>query len=81
LELQDKEIRLADEQLAEKGQNPDKAFAYPYGNPSVDVKKILTKYAYKLAFTTVHGNIMCKGKRFVLPRIRMGNAELSRFGL
>lgn len=81
LELQDKEIKLADGQLAEKGQNPDKIFAYPYGNPSVDAEKILAKYGYKMAFTTVHGNILCKGKRFTLPRIRMGNAELSHFGL
>lgn len=81
LEVQDKEISLADGQLAEKGQNPDKVFAYPYGNPSVDAEKMLIKYDYKLAFTTVYGNILCKGKRFTLPRIRMGNAELNHFGL
>lgn len=81
LELQNKEISLADKQLAERGQNSDKIFAYPYGNPSIDAEKILTKYNYKLAFTTVYGNILCKGKRFTLPRIRMGNAELNRFGL
>jgi peptidoglycan/xylan/chitin deacetylase (PgdA/CDA1 family) len=81
LELQDKEIRLADGQLAEKGQNTDKIFAYPYGNPSVDAEKILLKYGYKLAFTTRPGNVMCKGKRFTLPRTRMGNAGLKHFGL
>jgi len=81
LELQDKEISLADKQLAERGQNSDKVFAYPYGNTSTDAEKILTKYDYKLAFTTVHGNILCKGKRFTLPRIRMNNAELNYFGL
>jgi peptidoglycan/xylan/chitin deacetylase (PgdA/CDA1 family) len=81
LELQDKEIRLADGQLAEKSQNTDKIFAYPYGNPSVDAEKILLKYGYKLAFTTSPGSVMCKGKRFILPRTRMGNAGLNHFGL
>jgi len=81
LAVQDKEISLADSQLTEKGQNPDKIFAYPYGNPSVDAENILTKYGYKMAFTTVPGNVMCKGKRFTLPRTRMGNAELNHFGL
>jgi peptidoglycan/xylan/chitin deacetylase (PgdA/CDA1 family) len=81
LALQEKEISLANGQLAEKGQNPDKVFAYPYGVPSVGAEKILTKYGYQLAFTTVPGNIMCKGKRLTLPRTRMGNNDLSHFGL
>ena len=81
LAVQDKEISLADTQLSENGQNPDKVFAYPYGNPSVDAEKILSKYGYKLAFTTVSGNIQCKGRRLTLPRTRMGNAPLSHFGL
>jgi peptidoglycan/xylan/chitin deacetylase (PgdA/CDA1 family) len=81
LAVQEKEISLADGQLAEKGLNNDKVFAYPYGNPSIDAEKILTKYGYKLAFTTVHGNISCEGKRLTLPRIRIGNAALSSYGL
>lgn len=81
LEVQNKEIDLADKQLAENGQNVYKIFAYPYGKPSVDAEKILTKYDYKVAFTTNPGMIMCRGKRFELPRIRIGNASLSNYGL
>jgi peptidoglycan/xylan/chitin deacetylase (PgdA/CDA1 family) len=81
LAVQDKEISLADSQLAQNGLNVDKIFAYPYGNPSTDAEKILTKYGYKLAFTTVPGMTMCKGKRFTLPRTRMGNADLNHYGL
>jgi peptidoglycan/xylan/chitin deacetylase (PgdA/CDA1 family) len=80
-ELLKKEINLADIQLAENGQNVAKIFAYPYGNPSVEAKKVLADMEYKIAFTTVQGNILCKGKRFELPRIRVGNSPLSELGL
>jgi peptidoglycan/xylan/chitin deacetylase (PgdA/CDA1 family) len=80
-EVLDKEINLADTQLKDHGQDVDKVFAYPYGNPSGEAEKILAKYNYSLAFTTIHGNIMCKGQKYVLPRVRVGNAALSSFGL
>jgi peptidoglycan/xylan/chitin deacetylase (PgdA/CDA1 family) len=81
LQEQDKEISLADTQLTERGLNKNKIFAYPYGKPSKGAEEVLAKYGYKLAVTTTHGNIQCKGKRFELPRIRIGNAPLSSFGL
>ena len=81
LDVLDKEIRLADSQLAEKDYNQSKIFAYPYGKPSIGAESVLTKYSYKLAFTTNYGRLMCKGKRFELPRIRIGNAPLVNFGL
>ena len=81
VELLDKEIRLADTQLNDRGLNQDKIFAYPYGTPSANAESVLKKYGYKLAFTTNHGTLMCKGKRYELPRIRIGNSLLSRFGL
>jgi len=81
IEVLDREISLADTQLKEKGLNKDSVFAYPYGKPSAGAEKTLSKYGYKLAFTTVHGNMMCKGKRFDLPRYRVGNAPLSKYGL
>ncbi|MCX6726642.1 MAG: polysaccharide deacetylase family protein [Candidatus Shapirobacteria bacterium] len=77
----EKEISLADKQLAEHGFNSDKVFAYPYGNPSGEAEKILAKYNYTLAFTTTHGNIMCKSQKYILSRIRIGNAPLSSYGL
>lgn len=76
-----REIGIADSQLAENGLNSAKVFAYPYGNPSADALKVLTDLKYSLAFTTAHGDIMCKGQRLTLPRIRVGNAPLSSYGL
>jgi peptidoglycan/xylan/chitin deacetylase (PgdA/CDA1 family) len=81
LTVLDKELSSADVDLANHGYNADKVFAYPYGKASVNDEAVLKKYGYKLAFTTVHGTTMCKGKRFDLPRIRIGNAPLSSYGL
>ena len=81
VQVLDKEVRLADTQLSEKGYNKSKVFAYPYGKPSVGAEEVLAKYGYSLAFTTRHGNIMCAKQKYDLPRIRVGNAPLSKFGL
>ena len=81
LAVLDKELISADVDLANHGYNSSKVFAYPYGKASVNDETVLKKYGYKLAFTTVHGTTMCKGKRFDLPRIRIGNAPLSSYGL
>lgn len=80
-EKQDEEIGLADKQLSEKGFNDQKIFAYPYGKPSGNAEEVLKNKNYNLAFTTTYGNIMCKQKSFELPRIRMGNAPLNKYGL
>ena len=75
------EITMADKQLSEHGLNPNKIFAYPYGNPGNSAEDILKTNGYEIAFTTVHGNILCKEKSLELPRIRVGNAALSVYGL
>lgn len=80
-EKQDEEIGLADKQLGEKGFNDQKVFAYPYGKASGNAQDVLKNKNYQIAFTTTHGNIMCKNKALELPRIRVGNAPLSSFGL
>lgn len=80
-EVLEKEIGLADSQLAEKGLNNSKIFAYPYGKPSSGAEEILAKSGYSLAFTTRHGNIICTKQKYNLPRIRVGNAPLSKYGL
>lgn len=77
----EREISIAETQLQEHGQDEERIFAYPYGNPSKTVEQILTTTGFKLAFTTRTGNILCKGQRLILPRIRVGNAPLSKFGL
>lgn len=76
-----REISTADRQLADRKLNNPKVFAYPHGASSPAAEKILTGLDYKLAFTTIHGSILCKGKRLELPRIRIGNTQLSAYGL
>jgi peptidoglycan/xylan/chitin deacetylase (PgdA/CDA1 family) len=80
-EKQTEEIGLADKQLNEHGLNGDKIFAYPYGGASRIAEEVLTNNGYQIAFTTVHGNILCRGKSLELPRIRVGNASLKSYGL
>ena len=80
-EVQDFEIKTADIQLTEHGLNTGKIFAYPYGNPSISAEAILQKYGYSIAFTTVQGTYQCKGLKYNLPRIRIGNGSLANYGL
>lgn len=74
------EISTADTQLADRGLNSPKVFAYPYGLDTVNSEKYLDSLNYKLAFSTVPGSTLCKKQRFALPRIRIGNTSLSGYG-
>jgi peptidoglycan/xylan/chitin deacetylase (PgdA/CDA1 family) len=76
-----REIGTADSQLSAHNLNSDKVFAYPYGNPSLNGESVLTSLGYKLGFTTNPGFTQCKGKRLILPRTRIGNANLNRYYL
>lgn len=80
-EVLEKEIGLAHSQLAEKGLNSANVFAYPYGKSSSEAEEILAKFGYSLAFTTRQGNIICTKQKYNLPRVRVGNAPLSKYGL
>ncbi len=75
------EITIADTQLSDRGLNNPKIFAYPFGLETKQGIIILKKMGYQLAFTTVYGRTQCEKKRFDLPRIRIGNASLSSYGL
>lgn len=75
------EITMADKQLTDHGLNQDKIFAYPYGGAGKKVEEILKSNDYEIAFTTIRGNILCKGKSLELPRVRVGNASLKSYGL
>jgi len=77
----EKEITVADMQLAERGLNQPKVFAYPYGWSNRYAEQVLGVLGYKLAFATHPGSIACKQLRYDLPRIRIGNANLSSYGL
>ena len=74
------EISLADTQLFEHGLNSPKVFAYPYGPDSISAENYLSSLGYKAAFITKPGGVLCKKKRFDLPRIRIGNLPLSSYG-
>lgn len=76
-----KEIELAETQLKDHGLNNSKTFVYPFGTISKEAVKFVEDSDYKLAFTTVSGSMQCKKQRFTLPRIRIGNAPLSSYGL
>ncbi len=77
----EKEIDIAAQMLADRGYDQDKVFAYPYGERSQDAINHLNDIGYSMAFTTKPGSTLCKKLRFELPRVRAGNAALSRYGL
>ena len=79
-EVIEREISLADIQLTEHGLNSLKIFSYPYGLGNDYDRQFLEKLGYKLAFSTKPGSTLCKKLRFDLPRVRIGNANLSVFG-
>ncbi len=75
-----KEISTAATQLTDNGLSSN-IFAYPYGTTSQTVVNYLSSNKFELAFTTRHGLSMCKKQRLTLPRLRVGNASLSSYGL
>ena len=74
------EIILADTQLREHGQNQYKFFAYPYGRANNVFITVLSELGYSGAWTTLRGKSGA-GRRWNLPRIKVGNANLSAYGL
>ena len=76
-----KEVGTANTQLTERGLDPLKIFAYPYGTVSQTAINTVKELGIKMAFTTVHGRILCAKKILTLPRLRIGNSSLSSYGL
>ncbi len=79
-EIARKEIGTADTQLSEHGLAQTKVFASPNGSPTSIVASILAELNYKLAFLTTPGRVLCAKQRFGLPRVRIGDTPLSRYG-
>ncbi|OGY19015.1 MAG: hypothetical protein A2784_00340 [Candidatus Chisholmbacteria bacterium RIFCSPHIGHO2_01_FULL_48_12] len=75
------EISLADTQLANRGFNFPKTFAYPYGLANANAQAVLQDLGYQLAFTTQPGRVLCTKQRLALPRLRIGNSPLTNYGL
>lgn len=80
------EIQMKDEILSAKNiieQNTGRAvnvFAYPYGNFNSEAESILQSGGFVGAVTTNRG-LACAKLPYELPRVRIGNAVLSAFGL
>lgn len=56
-------------------------FAYPYGSANQNAKEILKENGFLGAVITTGPDPACIGLPYELPRIRIGAASLSRFGL
>lgn len=80
LSIVEKEISTAATQLSDHGLS-SKIFAYPYGTIGKNATDYLASHQYLLAFTTQYGKTACRGQRFTLPRIRIGNGSLASYGI
>ena len=74
------EVMTAQQQLETHGLGEPRVFAYPFGIESDLAKATMNENKFLLAFDTKPGSTQCKQQRFSLRRIRIGNAELSRYG-
>lgn len=55
-------------------------FAYPYGGVNEEAEKVLAEGGFVAAVTTKRG-LSCAKLPYELPRVRVGNAPLSNYGL
>lgn len=56
-------------------------YTYPYGEYNKESIATLQKDGFVAAFATRHGGKECSDSLFTLPRIEIGNAQLSLYGL
>ena len=75
-----KEVTTAQTQLTDHGLSTQ-FFAYPYGTIGKNAVSYLASNNFSLAFTTKFGSLECKKQRLTLPRLRIGNAPLSSYGV
>ena len=75
------EIDTAQGQFQEYLGKKPTIFAYPYGITSQAAVDVLQKSGFAGAFTTASSWYQCDSRLYFLPRIRIGNASLSYFGL
>jgi peptidoglycan/xylan/chitin deacetylase (PgdA/CDA1 family) len=75
------EIDTAQSQFEEYLGRKPTIFAYPYGITSQAAVDVLKKSGFAGAFTTAGSWYQCDSRLYLLPRIRIGNAPLSYFGL
>jgi len=56
-------------------------FVYPYGSFNDLAIQEVSKHGFSGAFSTIDGKTQCRSQIMSLPRIRIGNAPLSTYGI
>lgn len=75
------EISQAKQQLNQHLGSTEDIIAYPYGSYSATTVAITSQLGFTGGFTTKPGSMQCEGAILTLPRIHIGNAPLSSYGL
>lgn len=75
------EIMTAKTQLEQQLGKAVRIFTYPYGSNSETVVNLLRQEGFTGAFTTIPSFAQCEGFIYYLHRNRIGNAQLSAYGL
>ncbi len=77
------EIKTAQQQLQEHLGKAFPLFVYPYGSGQTVgwVQQLIKQNGFLAAFSTLGGRYSCDGNIYVLPRIHIGNAPLSSYGM
>lgn len=77
------ELTTAQSQLQQYLGTASPIFTYPYGSGQTTgwVEQLLKDKGYVAAFSTLAGTYQCEGNIMALPRIHVGNAPLSSYGL
>ena len=77
------EIQTAQQQLQQNLGKTSPIFVYPYGSGAnlPWVWKLLKANGFVAAFSTLNGRYQCEGNIYALPRIHIGNAPLSAYGI
>lgn len=75
------EVKTAENALIEHLGTIHKIFAYPYGSFDDKSLEIMKSEGYIAAFTTQVSTQLCDDQMLSLPRVRIGEAPLSYFGL
>ncbi|HSD98546.1 MAG TPA: polysaccharide deacetylase family protein [Patescibacteria group bacterium] len=77
------EITTAQNQLRQFLGTTSPILVYPYGSGQTVswVWQLLKDNGYVAAFSTLPGRFQCEGNIFSLPRIHIGNAPLSSYGI
>jgi len=77
------EITTAQKQLQQNLGKTSPVFVYPYGSGQTTgwVQDLLKENGFVAAFSTIPGVFQCEGNIMSLPRLHIGNAPLSSYGL